>query len=106
MFRKIHIEHSVLRMGQAQQLYVSLETPPGELAVLTLSITYPSGLKRTVVESTLSTEATLSWEIPSEAGVGPATYQLATGGCGCGYSRYGTPKMAFSSVAKGSFMVE
>jgi hypothetical protein len=106
LFLEIQVESEALQVGQAQQLHTRLASTLGELVILTLSITYPSGLKRTVIESTLTGEATLAWDIPPEAGVGTATYQLATGGCGCGYGRDGKPKAAFQSIVTGSFTIE
>jgi hypothetical protein len=105
-FTKIKVESNTLQTGQAQNLYIKLESAPGELVILTLSLTYPSGLKRTLVGSTLTGEVTLSWNIPPKAGVGTATYQLATGGCGCGYGHDGKPKVAIQSIAEGSFTIK
>jgi hypothetical protein len=105
-FLEVYVAAGTVQVEQTQQLSAKLAGPPGELVILTLSITYPSGYQRTQVASTLTNEATLTWVIPPEAGVGTATYQVATGGCGCGFGRDGTPKAAFSSIATGSFRVE
>ncbi len=106
LFLEIQVESAALQVGQVQQLHTRLASTPGELVILTLSITYPSSLKRTVIESTLTGEATLAWDIPPQAGVGTATYQLATGGCGCGYGRDGKPKTSAQSIITGSFTIE
>jgi hypothetical protein len=106
VFRELQIESNTIHSGEEQRLYTRLDSTPGELVVLTLSLTYPSGMKRTLVESTETGEATLAWTIPPQAGVGTATYKLTTGGCGCGYGRDGKPKVTYQSIVKGAFTVQ
>jgi hypothetical protein len=106
LFLEVRAESNTLKVGQTQHLHTRLASTPGELVILTLSLTYPSGFKRSVIESTLTGEATLVWDIPPEAGVGTVTYELATSGCGCGYGQDGKPKTAFQSIVTGSFTIE
>ncbi len=105
-FTEVKVASTALHLGQAQQLSAKFERSPGELVILLLALTYPSGLKRTVVGSTSTGEATLAWQIPPEAGFGKVTYQLSTSGCGCGYGQDGKPKVALQSFAEGSFMIK
>jgi len=100
------IESNPLASGQTQNFFAKLESSPGELVILTLSITYANGVKRTVVGSTTTGEATLSWPVPQEAGRGTATYRLTSGGCGCGSGQDGRPKIAIQKIAEGSFTIE
>jgi len=100
------VESNPLASGQTQNFFVKLESSPGELVILTLAITYPSGVKRTVVGSTMTGEATLSWPIPPEAGQGTAMYRLTSSGCGCGSGQDGQPKTAIQKIAEGSFSIE
>lgn len=105
-FTEVKVASSTLQRGEAQKLSAKFESSPGELVILMLALTYPSGLKRTVVGSTQTGEATLTWPIPPEAGLGKATYQLSTGGCGCGYGQDGKPKAALQRFAEGSFAIK
>lgn len=100
------VESNPLASGQTQNLFAKLESSPGELVILTLSITYPNGAKRTVVGSTLTGEATLAWPVPSEVGRGTATYRLTSSGCGCGSGQDGRPKTVIQKIAEGSFTIE
>ena len=100
------IESNPIASGQTQNLFAKLESAPSELVVLTLSITYPNGVKRTVVGSAMNGEATLTWPVPPEAGRGTATYRLTSSGCGCGSGQDGRPKTVIQKIAEGSFTIE
>lgn len=104
-FSTLTIDPAVLRKGEEGHLSVRLKQAAGQLTILNLTITYPSGATQDVVHSTLGNEATLVWRVPADTGVGQATYQVAAGGCGCG-DHSTTQVNASQKVAEGSFTVE
>jgi hypothetical protein len=105
-FIGVEVESNPLLSGQTQNLFAKMESSPGELVILTLSITYPNGVKHTVVGSTLNGEAILSWPVPPDAGRGTAKYRLTSSGCGCGSGQDGKPKAPVQKIAEGSFTIE
>lgn len=104
-FSELSFEPGALHVGESRNLHVRLKHAANQLTILTLDITYPSGLTQKVVHSTLGSEATLAWTVPPKAGTGRAIYRLATSGCGCG--DHNSPQAdAAVNVAEGSFTVE
>jgi len=104
-FLAIEFAAPAVQPGQTQIVYLQLDSVPGDMNTVTLALTYPSGLQRSVIESTLTGETTLEWEIPPEAGAGVVAYELSVGNCGCGYARDGTPKPAAYTNVQGSFLI-
>ena len=104
-FRELSLEPGTLHVGESRELHVQFKHAASQLTILTLDITYPSGLTQNVVHSTLGNEATLTWTVPPRAGTGQATYRLETSSCGCG--DHDSPQADASvDVAEGSFTVE
>ena len=95
-----------IHAGETQKLSVTLQKAPGNETIFTLVITYADGAQQDVVASTLSNVAELSWETPSTARSGFATFQLSTSGCGCGDRSIGQPATSQESSIDGWFVVE
>jgi hypothetical protein len=99
------LDPGAVRTGENRNLHVILKHASNQITILTLTITYPSGLTQNIVHSTLGNEAALEWTVPPKAGTGQATYRLETGGCGCG-DHNSIQADAVQNVATGSFTVE
>lgn len=104
-FSELTITPVALHLGENASLHVKLKHASNQITILTLTVTYPSGVTESVVHSTLGSEATIEWTVPPKAGAGRATYQIATGGCGCG-DHNSIQADASQNVAEGSFAVE
>jgi hypothetical protein len=92
--------------GHTQELDVRLLNPRGDLITLTLRLDYPSGVYRSIVRSTLSATAIISWTIPLDAGVGMAQYRLSASDCGCNGGFVRTTQDVVGSAVQGNFDVQ
>jgi len=104
-FSELTLDSLTLHRSKNSNLHVKLKHASNQITILTLTITYPNGATQSVVHSTLGAEATIEWIVPPNAGTGRATYQIATGGCGCG-DHNSVQADAAQNVAEGSFTVE
>lgn len=104
--REVNLHPANASPGDVQALQATIHNPWGELVILTLSITYANGQQQTVVESSLSGVAALSWTIPVTAARGTTHYRLTAGGCGCGMGDPGVQPLGLESSAQGTFMVD
>ncbi len=104
-FRQVQVERATVAPGQEQSLAVALDRPGGLTTIFQLAITYPSGATQDVLDETASSEATISWLVPPDAGTGVAQYALTTSGCGCGDRSRPASPVNIESTAEGVFFV-
>ncbi len=104
-FRQVMVAHETVAPGQEQSLAVVLDQPAGLTTIFQLAITYPSGATQDVLDETASSEATISWVVPPDAGAGVAQYALTTSGCGCGDRSRPASPVNIESTAAGVFFV-
>ena len=102
-FAQAALDASALRIGDQQQLHLLLEKTASSETIFQLTVTYANGIEQRVIKATLGRETTLSWDIPADAGVGVATFQLTTSDCGCGDRSPG--QVTLTGEAKGEFHV-
>ena len=102
-FAQAVLDAGALRIGEQQQLHLLLEKTVTSETIFQLTVTYANGIEQRVIKATLGRETTLSWEIPADAGVGVATFHLATSDCGCGDRSPG--QVTLTGEAEGEFHV-
>ena len=102
-FAQAVLDAGAVRVGDQQQLHLLLEKTASSETIFQLTVTYANGSEQRVINATLGREATLSWDIPADAGVGVATFQLTTSDCGCGDRSPG--QVTLTGEAKGEFHV-
>ncbi len=104
-FRQVMVEHETVTPGQEQSISIALDQPGGRTTIFQLAITYPSGATQDVLAETVSSDATISWLVPPDAGAGVAHYKLTTSGCGCGERSRPASPVNIESRAEGLFFV-
>ncbi len=82
-FRQIVLAHQALAPGAEQALAIALDQTSAT-TVLQLTVTYADGKTQDVLDQTLGSTASVTWQVPEDAAPGAAAFQLKTGSCGCG----------------------
>jgi hypothetical protein len=106
IFDQVDVAASTLSPGETQNLYIQLDKHGNHLTILQLVVTYPNRSEEQVLGSTVGAQATLTWPIPPDAGVGMARFTLTSGGCGCGVYDPRQPPSNTESRAEGWFWVK
>lgn len=102
-FTQAVLDAGAVRIGEQQNLHLVLQKTASSETIFQLTVTYANGSEQRVINATLGREATLSWDIPADAGVGVATFHLTTSDCGCGDRSPG--QVTLTGEAKGEFHV-
>ncbi len=105
-FRQVQVVHGVVAPGQEQTLFIALDQPDGNVTTLQLAVSYPSGATQDVFSQTSSSDTSISWVVPADAGVGAAQVRLITNDCGCGLRVRPASPVNNESSAEGTFFVQ
>lgn len=105
-FERVKVAAPIIRSGETQNLSVALRGASGQATILTLELVYPTGATERIIHSTMGSEATISWNVPADAGTGIATFRLSKGDCGCGDRSLRTQNVLPAGMIEGTFMIE
>ena len=105
-FNQVVVDRISAAPGSEQTLHVTLNDPGAVTTIFQLAVTYANGVTQTVLDETMGSEATLSWVVPANAGVGAARFELTTSGCGCGDRSRPSNPVGGESTAEGHFYVQ
>jgi hypothetical protein len=104
-FERIVVSSPALRAGETQEVQVTLRGGSGQLTILTLKMVYPDGATEQILHSTMGSEATITWQVPPDAGAGVATFYLSKGDCGCGERSLRTQNVLPAGMVEGRFTI-
>ena len=84
LFAQVTVIAPQVRAGDQQQLQVVLNKASKSVIIFKVAVDYANGTHQAVVEATDGNHTTIAFALPSDAGVGRATFRIETTGCGCG----------------------
>jgi hypothetical protein len=103
--RAVTLGQEVVAPGGEQSLVVSLTPGLAATTILRLRITYADGTTQEVLDQTLGSTATLTWQVPEGTPGGRATFELTSSGCGCGDRSSATQAADRESSLAGTFEI-
>ncbi len=101
----VSLAEAAVQPGTTQRLDIHIDEITGRRTSLILVVTYPSGEIARSLHYVDSGVGAIAWAIPTDAGVGEATFRLIVDGCTCGEHNTIPRQSAVDGTVDGSFVI-
>lgn len=101
----VAVSHGSVKQGAEQTLAIQIDELEGRRTSLILVVTYPSGEVARSLHYIESGMGTISWTVPTDAGIGNASFRLIADGCTCGEQNTIPKQKAVDGRVEGEFTI-
>lgn len=101
----VSVMNGTITLGETQKLAIQIDEVAGRRTSIILVVDYPSGEIERSLHYVESGQGTIDWTIPSNAGIGEATFRLIADGCTCGEKNTIPRQAAVDGTVEGHFVI-